>query len=239
MDQYSSFLGSVGALLGFWHWLRLVGRTTQWPQQSSNYSVSVRLIPARRKGRDSVYLKAIGVQGHTLQANKTLENSHTNWKVQTFVTDSGIVRKSGFPTPGLVPLDSSRNSVLFGGIYVSGTPIWTRIGPRSILGQQFQNNLFKYARILLGKGAAPHHVSNKRSKYSHLPTLTHTYSHLPVLTPHSTYSPIAALICALKQAPTLILELSNWRGCSLCNSRRIGPNSNLNKLKPLKPWKNN
>ena len=58
--------------------------------------------------------------------------------------------KCGFQTPGLVPLDSSRNSVLFGGIYVSGTPIWTRIGQKSILGHPFQKKVLKYARILLG-----------------------------------------------------------------------------------------
>jgi len=64
--------------------------------------------------------------------------------------------KSGFQTPGLVPLDSSRNSVPFGGIYVSGTPIWTRIGLKSILGHPFQKKVVKYARILLGTSYRKH-----------------------------------------------------------------------------------
>jgi len=61
-----------------------------------------------------------------------------------------FVGKYGFQTPALVPLDSSRNSVPFGGIYVSGTPIWTRIGQKSILGHPFQKKNRTYARILLG-----------------------------------------------------------------------------------------
>ena len=42
-------------------------------------------------------------------------------------------------------------AVLFGGIYVSGTPIWTRIRRKSILGHPFQKKVLKYVRILLGK----------------------------------------------------------------------------------------
>jgi len=53
-------------------------------------------------------------------------------------------------TPGPVPLDPSRNSVLCCGTYVSGTPIWTRIGQKSILVHPFQEHIEKYARIVLG-----------------------------------------------------------------------------------------
>ena len=69
--------------------------------------------------------------------------------------------KSGFQTPGLVPLDSSRNSVPFGGIHASGTPIWSRIGQKSILGHPVQKKVLKYARILLGIGSRPSGNGNR------------------------------------------------------------------------------
>jgi len=40
--------------------------------------------------------------------------------------------------------------VHFGGIYVSGTPIWSRIGEKSVLGHPFPQENLKYAGILLG-----------------------------------------------------------------------------------------
>ena len=59
-------------------------------------------------------------------------------KIRTPIKKSNFFfGNSGFQTPGLVPLDSSRNSVLFGGIYVSGTPIWTRVEHKSILRHRF------------------------------------------------------------------------------------------------------
>ena len=43
--------------------------------------------------------------------------------------------------PGTGPIGFVQNSDLFRGIYVSGTPIWTRIGQQSILGHPFEKRL--------------------------------------------------------------------------------------------------
>jgi len=52
---------------------------------------------------------------------------------QQLKSSNSFFGKSGFQTPGLVPLDSSRNSVHVGSIYASETQIWSRIGQKSIL----------------------------------------------------------------------------------------------------------
>ena len=61
--------------------------------------------------------------------------------------------KLRFQTPGLVPSDSSRNSALCGGIHLSGTLIWTRIGQQSFWGQLLRND-FKVCRNSAGSCAA-------------------------------------------------------------------------------------
>lgn len=53
-------------------------------------------------------------------------------------SSNGLFTKSEFQTPRLVPLDSSRNSVVLCGIYASRTPIWTRIRQTTILGHRFR-----------------------------------------------------------------------------------------------------
>jgi len=62
-----------------------------------------------------------------------------------------VFGKSGFQTPGLVPLDSSRNSALFCGIYVSGIPIWT---PVCVRNSEYICMLL-YFRIMPGRGPNP------------------------------------------------------------------------------------
>jgi len=44
-------------------------------------------------------------------------------------------------------LDSSLNSLLFRGVYGSRTPIWTRIGQKSIWGHPFENKLENMIRF--------------------------------------------------------------------------------------------
>ena len=43
-----------------------------------------------------------------------------------------------------IPWDWSRNSVLIRSVFVSGTPIWIRIGQKSVLGHPFQQKVQTY-----------------------------------------------------------------------------------------------
>jgi len=73
----------------------------------------------------------------------TQQNSDTNYKVQT------CSREIWVSDPGNGPIGLVSEFVFFCGMYVSGTPIRTRIGHKSILGHPSQKQILKYARILL------------------------------------------------------------------------------------------
>lgn len=52
-----------------------------------------------------------------------------------------MLRNSAFQTPGLVPLKSCRNFVLFRSLNASGTPIRKRIGQKAFLGHTFPKQI--------------------------------------------------------------------------------------------------